>query len=185
MKLDNLTPWIFGLGAFLLTIIFIPVFLGTHEYAVTCSRYHDTTLGKWWSQNSWKSPNITLEEFRQFPFPNGLTQLDAVFVNATPSDIDVGDIMVFQTLSDPPTIAHRVIKIWTVNWTHNWTDFIAAVPYPRSENLSKKYFSTVGDNWFQQPFEREIKEKQVVGKMIPKNEINQLSKIWIWYKCWD
>lgn len=177
------TAVLYGIGAVVLAPMALLVFSGLDDIEITCSLYHDKPLDEWWAENNWKFPNITLEEFRQYPFSDGLTQIDGEFVEAKPEEVQVGDVMAFRTFSEPPVIAHRVIRKWTVNWTHNWIEFIAAVPHRRSENLSETYFSTIGDNWFQQPFEREIEERQVVGKFVPIKKPNRFFGILTWLRC--
>ena len=116
---------------------------------ITCSMYHDAPLDKWWPVNSWKFPNITLEQFRSFPFPNGLIQSDAKFQQAHPSEIHIGDVLVFHSMTDLGLMAHRVIRKWEID--------------------DRLYFSTSGDNAPEQfAYELKIGADQVLGKAIPK-----------------
>ncbi len=156
---------LFAFGVVLLLPLALLVFTGLHDVNITCSLYHNATLDEWWPQNSWKFPGITLEEFREFPFPDGLTQLDGRFIEAGPEDIQVGDIMVFRTLSDPQIIGHRVIRKWSENLTIVERDYSDGFPLFIDRNETRYYFSTVGDNSLQQPFEREIDGRQVFGKV--------------------
>lgn len=167
MKFVQSLPVLFLIGALMLMPMMLPVIAGVHGRDISCSLYHYATLDEWWSQNSWKFPNITIEEFRQFPFPDGLTQLDGEFANASPEEIQLGDILVFRTLTETtPIIGHRVIKRWTENVTEFDDVLVDGFLRFEARNMTRHHFSTVGDNWFQQPYERRIDGRQVLGKVV-------------------
>ena len=165
MKHATHSQCLFAAGAILLMPIALIMVMGLDDMEITCSLYHNNKLEYWWPQNSWKFPNITLEEFGQFPFPEGLTQLDAQFVNASPKEIQVGDIMAFETFSEPPKIAHRVIRKWAINKTETEITYVDGFLRFLTRNVTKYYFSTVGDNAVQMPYERKIEGRQVLGRM--------------------
>ncbi|MFH0701441.1 MAG: signal peptidase I [Candidatus Woesearchaeota archaeon] len=63
--------------------------------------------GSWYEQNG-----ITKEQFKLFPFRNGFDKGDVIILwRANPSNIHLGDILVFQG-NKPQPIIHRVVKDW-------------------------------------------------------------------------
>ena len=63
--------------------------------------------GQWYGEK-----NISKEQFKHFPFRNGFDKGDVVILwRANPSNINIGDILIFQG-SKPQPIIHRVVRIW-------------------------------------------------------------------------
>jgi hypothetical protein len=117
---------------------------------ITCSMYHDGPFDAWWERNAWRYPDISKEEFRSFPFRDGLTARDAALERRNASGIAVGDVLVFNSSTVHGLVAHRVVRTWN-----------ASIP---GLNETQGRFSTVGDNALaQMPYEREIHEAQVIG----------------------
>ncbi|RLE39195.1 signal peptidase I [Candidatus Woesearchaeota archaeon] len=57
--------------------------------------------------------NISKEKFNSFIFTNGFNKGDIMFVHGKkPKDINIGDILIFQTKSRPDPIIHRVVNKW-------------------------------------------------------------------------
>lgn len=63
------------------------------------------TCGEWYEENT----NITLQEFKEFPMRNGFNKGDIIFLSG-PKNLDVGDIIVFNSGKEYPII-HRIISI--------------------------------------------------------------------------
>ena len=104
--------------------------------------------GSWYEKN-----NITKEEFRKWPFSNGLDKGDIIVVKGLKNhDYKKGDIIIFVKEESSLPIIHRIVNVKVRN--------------------NKRYFSTKGDhNARQLSYEKEIREEQVIGKAwlrIPK-----------------
>jgi len=121
----------------------------------SCSMYHKGNLlsdyDLWWEQSSSKYSEyrITNEQFKDFKFKNGFNKGDILFiVGAEPEKLKIGDVIIFNAEQTNPVI-HRIINI---------------------EKENKEYiFSTIGDhNNAQLPFEKEIRQEQIVGKAVFK-----------------
>ncbi|PIN93630.1 signal peptidase I [Candidatus Pacearchaeota archaeon CG10_big_fil_rev_8_21_14_0_10_31_24] len=109
----------------------------------SCSMYHNTNFNSWWEQNSllYKTKNISLEEFNSFPLKRGLNKGDIIFVVAS-KEYKRGDIIIFNAKTQYPII-HRIIN--------------------------SNPISTKGDNNANQlPFEKEISQKDILGKAVLK-----------------
>lgn len=181
--MNGTTPILFAVGALCLAPLLLLSFSGLGSVKISCSLFHDGPLDEWWPENSWKFPNITLEEFRAFPFPDGLTQIDGHFVNVSPASIRVGDILVYETLGKPPVIGHRVISKRAVNVTET-----EIAPHDSGldvlhHNFTRYIFSTVGDNWFHQPFERYIDDRPVKGAIVPAEKAPWIASLIARWVC--
>lgn len=84
---------------------------------LTCSMYHpEQVFDLWWEKNAEKYPGISKEQFKAYPFSNGLvTARTTKWVE--PSDIQVGDVIIYYRESGNINIAHRVTHISTRNRT--------------------------------------------------------------------
>ncbi|MBT4446923.1 signal peptidase I [archaeon] len=79
--------------------------------------YFPSGFDNWWEVCSYWYTNeeidITKEQFEEFPIHNGFNKGDIIVLwRANVNNIDVGDILVFQSTKSQPII-HRVVKIWT------------------------------------------------------------------------
>ncbi len=83
----------------------------------TCSMYHDQDFDVWWEQHNDKFPGITKEQFANFPFPNGFVY-GATGKTVEPSNIQLGNIAVFNRTSAQRPIAHRIIALYEENGTN-------------------------------------------------------------------
>jgi len=98
------------------------------EEIFTCSMYHaEKDFNAWWENNQYKYENngITKEQFKDFPFRNGLVKL-ALSVRVKPQDIKVGDVITYYDQSINRFVSHRAVKKW--------------------QNNSLYFFQVVGDN---------------------------------------
>ena len=69
-------------------------------------------LSEWWSYcGDWyeENTNITIQDFQDFPLSNGFNKGDIILLRG-PRDLDIGDIIVFQSGKEHPII-HRVVDI--------------------------------------------------------------------------
>jgi len=96
----------------------------------------------------YEGKGITKEQFESFPFQNGFNKGDVIILwRASPQNLDVGDILVFQA-DRPQPIIHRVVK--------------------SVQDNEKVYYQTKGDHnrdSIQQPLEEhQISEERILGK---------------------
>lgn len=91
---------------------------------VSGSMEHDGSFDDWWESSAqcvdtgctqgsyYLDLGITKEQFRSFRFRNGFNTGDIMILYGTSSkDLDVGDVIVFQSRRPDPII-HRIVKIW-------------------------------------------------------------------------
>jgi signal peptidase I len=63
--------------------------------------------GSWYEQPPY---HITKEQFRTFPFHNGFNKGDVIIlVGAKPENLEIGDVLVYQS-SKPQPIIHRIVR---------------------------------------------------------------------------
>ncbi|MEX0920371.1 MAG: signal peptidase I [Candidatus Pacearchaeota archaeon] len=160
---DSFKGWLFSIIVIFVFIrfIFFPLLIfltGTPlplAIVESCSMYHDGNLlsdtDSWWEENAnrYSEFSINKTDFDGFPMKKGLNKGDILFiVGANTDNLDVGDIIVFNTNQKTPII-HRIIKI--------------------EESNGRRVFSTMGDDvGHVQFFEEEIRENQIVGKAVFK-----------------
>jgi signal peptidase I len=90
---------------------------------VSGSMEHDYVFNEFWQEKGdfYIDYNITKEDFSNFKFSNGFNKGDImVLTRATPENIKVGDILVFQSPTPDPII-HRTIDIWKENGDYYFT----------------------------------------------------------------
>lgn len=100
---------------------------------VSSSMSHDSGFENWWTNaNNWYINNgITQSEFNEFPLKNGFNTGDIMLVSgATIKNIDIGDIVIFES-STPNPIIHRVVD--------------------KYEENGETYYQTKGDNYITNP----------------------------------
>lgn len=97
--------------------------------------------GDWYEQRG-----IDIEEFSTFPFMNGFNTGD-IMVLRSPENIEVGDVIVFQTQKSTPII-HRVVGIenstYSTKGDYNaaqMTDTIDETSIHESQIIAKAWFS--------------------------------------------
>src|SRR3989344_2133601 len=120
---------------------------------VSGSMEHDARFEPWWEAHGqwYESRNITLKEFRSFPFREGFNRGDIMLLyGKKPKDIKRGDVIVFQSTSRDPII-HRVVD--------------------KRQDKSGYVFQTKGDNnadsiKTSQLDETRIPEAQVIGTAV-------------------
>ncbi len=128
----------------------------------SCSMYHQdnvfSNFNTWFErhENKYSNFDISQEEFNSFILKRGFSKGDIVFIiRANPDKLKVGDIIAFSAGTRETPVIHRIIKIKEVN--------------------GEKIFTTMGDNNAQiltpsnnlgNIDEREITEKQLVGKAV-------------------
>ena len=108
----------------------------------SCSMYHEGDLNSWWNANrAWYlDNNITYEQFEKFSLKNGFSKGDIIFVRgAKKQDLEIGDTIIFNTGNTARPLIHRIVDL--------------------------EPLATRGDNNNGQfPFEKDIKENQIIGK---------------------
>lgn len=88
------------------------------DYTFTCSMYHyEKDFDLWWEYNKYRYKNITKEEFKKFPFHNGLIQF-GIGTKVNPEDVKVGDVIAYYKPEINKNVSHRVIKKWQKNSTY-------------------------------------------------------------------
>ena len=132
---------------------------------VSGSMEHNMEFDGWFGQNNdWYIENgIDMEEFEEFSFKNGFNKGDIMFlVGRSAKNIDVGDVIVFNSFRKDPII-HRVVK--------------------KIQDDNGIYFQTKGDN---NPDsiknnlldETNLKEDVVIGKVVLRVPLLGYIKIW-------
>ncbi len=109
----------------------------------SCSMYHSSDFNEWWQGNKewYESKDITISNFEEFSFKNGLNKGDIIFVIGK-EKYKQGEIIIFNSETKYPII-HRIIS---------------------TSNLSTK-----GDNNpLQLDLEKDIQEELVIGKAVGK-----------------
>ena len=162
-KDESFKGWIFSI-VFLfvfIKLIFFPllnVLTGTSlplAIVESCSMYHKGNIfsdyDTWWPEHylKYSALDVNKSEFERFIFKNGFNKGDILFIIGTNSGkIKIGDVIIFEAGQKNPII-HRVIKI--------------------EERGGRRIFSTIGDNNNGQiSFEKEISEKDILGKAVFK-----------------
>jgi signal peptidase I len=159
-KSDSIWSWIasFILAFLIVKYLVYPglgLILGTGYPIVAVvsgsMEHNGLDLDEWWELNGdwYERNNISLEEFRNFKFKDGFNKGDImVLVGENPQNINIGDILVFESNLDNPVI-HRVIKKW--------------------EESRMYHFQTKGDNNRDSGSalgELDISEDRIVGKAV-------------------
>ena len=132
---------------------------------VSGSMEHNMEFDGWFGQNNdWYIENgIDMEEFEEFSFKNGFNKGDIMFlVGRSAKNIDVGDVIVFNSFRKDPII-HRVVK--------------------KIQDDNGIYFQTKGDNnpdsiKNNKLDETSIREDIIIGKAIIRIPLLGYIKIW-------
>ncbi len=158
-KDDSFKGWIFSVIFLFIFIKFI--FFPTLGYVTgtelplaiveSCSMYHQgdifSNFNEWWQRHENKYKNFIINDldFISYPFHNGFNKGDILFIIGTTAEkLKQGDVIIFEAGTQNPII-HRIIEI--------------------QETEEGLVFSTIGDNNNGQlPYEKTIKETQIVGK---------------------
>jgi hypothetical protein len=118
------------------------------------SMSHKESIDNWWESHEfiYQKYNITKEQFKSFPYKNGINLGDVLITKGTNYDkLNVGDVIIFKNFKEYPT-SHRIIK--------------------KYQKDGINYITTKGDNNLGiGEYELSIKEEQIIGKIsgvIPK-----------------
>jgi hypothetical protein len=119
----------------------------------SCSLYHDESFDEWWNENAewYELRGITKNEFKEFPYTNGLNKGDIIFVWGR-GDYELGDIIIFTPNAEsraPHPIIHRVIS---------------EDPLGTKGDNNAKQLTQNNNNKFID--ETDISEEQVLGKSV-------------------
>lgn len=173
---DSVLSWFASLIVAFILIKFIiypglGLILGTQfpiVAVVSNSMEHDGNFDEWWAlhEDFYLQNEITKDNFREYPFPNGFNKGDIMILTGVkPDDVVRGDILVFWS-GKPFPIIHRVTKIWV------------------DEETGEKYYETKGDhnrNQVRQPpilDETRVLPEQIVGKAVFRLPYLGYVKIW-------
>jgi len=88
-------------------------------YEFSCSMYHvEKDFDIWWdvNQNKYEKSNITKEDFRKFPFSDGIVMSTMPCYTISGEDIEIGDWVAYTT-SYGSELSHRVVQKWKANNT--------------------------------------------------------------------
>lgn len=160
-KDDSLKGWFFSvifLVVFIMLIFFPLLRLATGTalplaIVESCSMYHEgnilSNFDSWYEKHDSKYAEYIINnlDFQEFPFKNGFTKGDILFIiRANPDKLKQGDVIIFNSGLNKNPIIHRIIKI---------------------EEGEERSFATLGDNNNGQlSFEKDIQESQLVGKAV-------------------
>lgn len=117
---DSILSWIVNiiLAVILIKFIVYPglgLIFGTNfpvVAVVSNSMEHKGNFDRWWESNGayYENIGITKDNFKEFYFKNGFNKGDIIVLfGKKPSEINVGDVIVFQSQKSYPII-HRVIN---------------------------------------------------------------------------
>ena len=102
---------------------------GLHEGQICGQSYESfpNNFDSWWSVCGYwyeeLSEPINKEEFQEYKFKNGFNKGDIMVLwRATPKNLDLGDVLVFQGPRGEPII-HRIVKITTETNENNETSY--------------------------------------------------------------
>jgi len=134
-KSDSIWSWLVNvLLAFLIIKFIVYPGLGffletTHPIVavVSSSMEHDGSFNQWWASSAsckeglctqsafYSEFDITKEQFLEFKFKDGFNKGDIIVLKSRdPEKINVGDVIVFRSITSDPII-HRVIRKWQQN----------------------------------------------------------------------
>ena len=111
-----------------------------------CGRRISTpTFDNWWSacEYTYKPFNISKNEFKHFPFPNGFNIGDVPIIQGSKA-YKVGDIIVYSVQNEPAPIIHRIVAI----------------------NPDGSYQTKGDHNPGQLPYEKHVTKQQIHGKVV-------------------
>lgn len=169
-KDDSLLSWIVNIIlAFVLIKFIVYPGLGfllstSHPVVavVSSSMEHNSNFNNWWQSQEqyYNSIGIVKKNFIKYNFKNGFNKGDIMILKGfKPENIKIGNVIVY-TIGRKDPIIHRVVK--------------------KNEEDGIYYFQTKGDNVAViQNFEKNINEKQLIGKALFR--IPYLGYIKIWF----
>ncbi|MBN1792289.1 signal peptidase I [Candidatus Woesearchaeota archaeon] len=169
---DSAWSWLANvvLAYIIIKFLFYPAIgflLGTNfpiVAVVSTSMVHDQPFDAWWTahEDDYLALGITKANFSGYDFRNGFNKGDLMLlIGKDPEDVEVGDVIVFQS-KKPYPIIHRVI---------------------RKEDKGMWVFQTKGDNNAAQIRDSELDETYVLEKVILGKAVGRIP--WLGYiKIW-
>ncbi|MBR9676137.1 signal peptidase I [Candidatus Woesearchaeota archaeon] len=91
---------------------------------VSGSMEHDGSFDDFWDGQGrfYEDRNITKEIFLEYSYRNGFNTGDIMILYGTrPKNIDLGDVIVFQSPARPDPIIHRVVNKWESEGEYHYT----------------------------------------------------------------
>jgi len=105
----------------------------------SCSMYHESNFEEWWNKNSewYEDKDINKEEFKSFPFKNGLNKGDIILVLGK-KNYEIGDIIIFTSSTKHPLI-HRVVTKSPISTKgdHNANQLLIEKDIPKEAIIGK------------------------------------------------
>jgi signal peptidase I len=117
------------------------------------ARQNTISFDSWWQIHAdfYNSKNVTISEFKKFPFKNGFNKGDLmVLVGTSPEKTSIGDVIVFMA-GRPDPIIHRVVEIKIIEGVY--------VYETKGDNNQKQ----IESYWLD---EKKVTENLIVGKAV-------------------
>lgn len=143
---------------------------------VSSSMEHNQNFDEWWSNTgAWYEENgISKTNFLEFKFKNGFNKGDIIILKGrNPRDIEVGDIIVFQShiqRPKPDPIIHRVVRKQSNNSIYSFQT--------KGDNYRTNRASIKGCDATGCLDETNIKGEQLIGAAMIKIPLLGYIKIW-------
>ncbi len=102
--------------------------------------------GDWYKLNT----NISRSEFKDFPLNNGFNKGDIILLRGT-DDLDVGDVIVFQSGKNYPII-HRIVELDSDNIKTKGDNNPGLIKDSQLDESSVDYDSVLGRAYFRVPY---------------------------------
>ena len=127
----------------------------------SCSMYHERGFEGWWEQNApwYENKDITLSDFEQFPFKNGINKGDEIVVWGR-SELRLGDVIIFNSEYTYPLI-HRLVDInpLSTKGDHNPAQLSAEGDIPKDAVIGKAVLRVPALGWIKLIFFEALKPK--------------------------
>jgi signal peptidase I len=116
----------------------------------SCSMYHSLEFDDWWDSNAewYESKKINKDDFKDFPFRNGLNKGDIILVGGR-GGYEIGDVIIFESDFKFPLI-HRIVEINSDTGTkgdNNFNQLPQEMDIPDDKILGKSLFRIPGLGW--------------------------------------
>lgn len=146
-----LVKWVFYPGLGLLFGTSFPI------VAVVSGSMEHEGLGfdAWWERSGgwYAERGIDQEAFRKFPFRNGFQMGDIMILRGIePKDINIGDVLVYESSRHPNPIIHRVVEVNDVDGALTFTTKGDHNSSPDGEAVAEKHIARTGKAVLRLPY---------------------------------